>query len=198
LGAKPLASVAAFDIQKLYRELLDGDLSGTNNPLSHAVLRSALKQAVHWKLLLVNPADLVRSAEGKQDAASESLPSASQGTYDCHYWVIQYEALFRACHDNRMTQRIPRVNLGGRRSGAGVRSAFRDSRNVTRADAVCGYQTGAQSTLVKFQVWVIALLEKHKQRIEISGESDRAHDPVFSAKRGGPMSRIVFRFPGYF
>jgi hypothetical protein len=40
--------------------------------------------------------------------------------------------------------------------------------------------------VVKFQAWVIALLEKHKPSIETSGESDRAHDLVFSAKRGGP------------
>lgn len=59
LGSKPLASVAAFDIQKLYRELLDGGLSARTIRYAHAVLRSALKQAVHWRLLLVNPADLV-------------------------------------------------------------------------------------------------------------------------------------------
>ena len=59
LGAKALATVAAFDMQMLYRELLDRGLSARSIRYTHAVLRSALKQAVSWKLILENPADLV-------------------------------------------------------------------------------------------------------------------------------------------
>jgi site-specific recombinase XerD len=59
LGVKPLVSVQAFDIQSLYRELLDRGLSARSIRYTHAVLRSALKQAVRWKLLLANSAELV-------------------------------------------------------------------------------------------------------------------------------------------
>ncbi len=59
LGAKVLATVSAFDIQALYRELLNRSLSARSIRYTHAVLRSALKQAVRWKLILANPADLV-------------------------------------------------------------------------------------------------------------------------------------------
>jgi site-specific recombinase XerD len=59
VGAKALATVSAFDIQALYRELLDRNLSARSIRYTHAVLRSALKQAVRWNLILANPAGLV-------------------------------------------------------------------------------------------------------------------------------------------
>src|SRR5260370_33448049 len=59
LGIKGLPTVSAFDIQMLYRELLDRSLSARSTRYTHAVLRSALKQAVRWNLILANPADLV-------------------------------------------------------------------------------------------------------------------------------------------
>lgn len=59
LGTKTLSTVSAFDIQTLYRELLNRSLSARSIRYTHAVLRSALKQAVRWSLILANPADLV-------------------------------------------------------------------------------------------------------------------------------------------
>ena len=59
LGTKALAHVSAFDIQTLYRELLNRSLSARSIRYTHAVLRSAFKQAVRWNLILANPADLV-------------------------------------------------------------------------------------------------------------------------------------------
>ena len=59
LGPKTLASISAFDIQTLYQDLLVRSLSARSIRYTHAVLRSALKQAVRWNLILSNPADSV-------------------------------------------------------------------------------------------------------------------------------------------
>jgi hypothetical protein len=59
LGGKNLATVSAFDIQALYRKLLNESLSPRLIRYTRAVLRSALEQAVRWNLILANPADLV-------------------------------------------------------------------------------------------------------------------------------------------
>jgi hypothetical protein len=59
LGAKLLAAVSGLDIQVLYRDLLANNLSTRSIRYTHAVLRSALKQAVRWNLILANPADIV-------------------------------------------------------------------------------------------------------------------------------------------
>ena len=59
LGPKALASISAFDIQTLYRDLLVQSLSARSIRYTHAVLRSALKHAMGWNLILSNPADSV-------------------------------------------------------------------------------------------------------------------------------------------
>src|SRR5208282_4850295 len=59
LGRKPLASISAFDIQTLYGDLLARSLSARSVRYTHAVLRSALKQATRWNLILSNPAESV-------------------------------------------------------------------------------------------------------------------------------------------
>ena len=59
LGTRAMATVSAFDIQTLYGELLNRSLSARSIRYTHAVLRSALKQAVRWDLILANPADFV-------------------------------------------------------------------------------------------------------------------------------------------
>jgi integrase len=56
LGAKALASISALDIQTLYGDLLVRSLSARSIRYTHAVLRSALKQATRWNLILANPA----------------------------------------------------------------------------------------------------------------------------------------------
>jgi integrase len=51
--------VSGLDLQILYRDLLGGNLSARSIRYTHAVLRSALKQAVRWNLIMANPADVV-------------------------------------------------------------------------------------------------------------------------------------------
>jgi hypothetical protein len=48
-----------IDIQMLYGELLNRSLPARSIRHPHAVLRSALKQAVRCNLILANPADLL-------------------------------------------------------------------------------------------------------------------------------------------
>lgn len=55
-GSKALTAISALDIQMLYQEMLAGGLSAHSIRYTHAVLRSALKQAMRWNLILANPA----------------------------------------------------------------------------------------------------------------------------------------------
>jgi integrase len=59
LGTKTLPTISAFEIQTLYHELLVRSLSARSIRYAHAVLRSSLRQAVRWNLIVANPADLV-------------------------------------------------------------------------------------------------------------------------------------------
>jgi integrase len=57
LGSRPLGELSAAEIQPLYSELLKRELSARTIRYTHAVLFSALRQAVRWKMLLSNPAE---------------------------------------------------------------------------------------------------------------------------------------------
>jgi integrase len=58
LGLKRLCDIQAFEVQKLYNDMIKADYSPKTIKHAHNVLSSALKQAVKWKLLIQNPCDL--------------------------------------------------------------------------------------------------------------------------------------------
>lgn len=59
LGATKLANLRPADIQRVYRSMQERGLSPRVVRYTHAVLSSALKQAVKWEMLLRNPASVV-------------------------------------------------------------------------------------------------------------------------------------------
>jgi integrase len=59
LGGKRLSDLRPLHIQSLYTELQERGLSARTVRYTHAVLSSALKQAVKWLMLAQNPASLV-------------------------------------------------------------------------------------------------------------------------------------------
>jgi integrase len=59
LGGRKLSDLRPLHIQKLYAEMQERGLSARTVRYLHAVLSSALKQAVRWGMLSRNPAELV-------------------------------------------------------------------------------------------------------------------------------------------
>lgn len=59
IGHRPLAKIGPLDLQALYGELQNRKLSTRTVRYTHAVLRSALQQAVKWRLLSNNAAEAV-------------------------------------------------------------------------------------------------------------------------------------------
>ncbi len=73
LGNRKLSHLASADIQKLYTGMLERGLSARTVRYTHAVLSSALQQAVKWGLLSRNPAkavDLPRNTQREMTALS--------------------------------------------------------------------------------------------------------------------------------
>jgi integrase len=60
LGSKKLAGLRPLDIQALYSAMQERGLSARVVRYTHAVISSALKQAVRWGMLYRNPAELVQ------------------------------------------------------------------------------------------------------------------------------------------
>lgn len=67
LGSMTLAKITPPDIQSLYNSMKERGLSTRMVQYTHAVLRSALKQAVGWQLLGMNPADYTKRRKSEAD-----------------------------------------------------------------------------------------------------------------------------------
>lgn len=55
IGSKIMAVLSPLDIQDIYQQLIDRGLSARTIRYTHAILRSALRQAVRWHLLVSDP-----------------------------------------------------------------------------------------------------------------------------------------------
>lgn len=60
LGERVLATIHPLDLQTTHQQMIERGLSARTVRYTHAVLRSAMRQALQWRLLLENPADGVK------------------------------------------------------------------------------------------------------------------------------------------
>jgi len=73
LGTRPLGSITQFDIQCVYAKMLERGLSGRTVEYTNAVLQSAFRQAVRWRMLAEDPClgvDLPRVKRTEMQALS--------------------------------------------------------------------------------------------------------------------------------
>src|SRR4029077_3812110 len=57
LGKRVLAALRSLDLQAMYQHMTDRGLSARTIRYAHVLIKSAMQQAVRWRLLLENPAD---------------------------------------------------------------------------------------------------------------------------------------------
>jgi integrase len=60
LGDRVLAGLRPLDLQTMYQQMTERGLSARTVRYAHVVVKSAMQQAVRWRLLLENPADGLR------------------------------------------------------------------------------------------------------------------------------------------
>jgi integrase len=89
LGSRPVSKIEPLEIQGLYADMQERSLSARTVRFTHAVLRSALHQAVKWRLIPQNPAesvDLPKQAKGEiqvlnPQQARDFLKEAAEDRY---------------------------------------------------------------------------------------------------------------------
>jgi len=57
LGGRILSAVTPLDVHEAYQKMIDRGLSSRTVRYTHSVLRSAMRQAIRWRLLLQDPTD---------------------------------------------------------------------------------------------------------------------------------------------
>jgi integrase len=57
LGGRILSAITPLDVQDAYQKMIDRGLSARTVRYTHSVFRSAMRQAIRWRLLLQDPTD---------------------------------------------------------------------------------------------------------------------------------------------
>jgi integrase len=188
LGAKALANVFALDIQALYRELLDRHLSARSIRYTHAVLRSALKQAVRWNLVLANPADAV------------DLPRRHRSIVAVMS-LQQTRTFVKAIAGHAYEGLLALALTTGMRPSEYLALTWNDidlDRGTVSVSLSLEWRKGGwqfddtkrprSRRVVKLQAWVVSVLREHRAK----GQQGSGDDLVFHAKRGGPIRESYF------
>jgi integrase len=188
LGTRALPTLSAFDIQTLYGELCDRNLSARSIRYTHAVLRSSLKQAVRWNLILANPADLVDLP--RQDRRPASVFSVEQArTFVKAIAGHPYETLFALAMTTGMRpSEYLALTWNDLNLNVGTISISRTLEWRKGGWQFADTKRPLSRRVVKLQAWVLALLKAH------FSEDQRgcAGDLVFRAKRRGPIRESRF------
>jgi len=189
VGAKIMAVLSPLDIQGAYQQMLDRGLSARTIRYAHAVLRSALRQAIRWQLLLNDPTQGVQLPRQQNremcvlatDQARAFLRIAVPTTYGPAFAMApttgmrasEYLAL---CwqdvdwdHGTVSVVRILQRNEGQWR--------FAETKRVR------------SRRVVELQTWLLNLLKKMRREATGEGEFDRpSPDLIFTTPRGEPIN----------
>src|SRR5260370_42044092 len=95
IGPRIMAGLSPLEIQSAYQNMIDRRLSSRTVYYAHAVLRSAMRQAIRWQLLLNDPTQGVQlpRQQGKEmrvlttEQARTFLRIASQTPQTCIFAV---------------------------------------------------------------------------------------------------------------
>jgi integrase len=192
LGENTLATISAFDIQMVYRDLFAASLSARSIRYTHAVLRSALKQAVRWNLILANPADLVDLPRlNRRRVGVLSVEHAR--TFIKAISGHMYEALFALAMTTGMRpSEYLALTWNDLDLDGGTVSISRTLEWRKGGWQFADTKRPRSRRLVKLQGWVVALMREEKSK----HQDECGIDLVFRAKRRGPIreSRFVQRY----
>jgi integrase len=190
LGARPLGELLAAEIQALCSELLNRNLSARTIRYTHAVLFSALRQAVRWKLLLANPAedvDLPRQPRRRftvfdVEQAKQFIAAISRHEYEALF-VLATTTGMRPSEYLALTW--PDFDL--------ERGTVSVSKTLERRKGGWHFEDTKRERsrrMVKLQNWVVALLHKLEEGSKTT--ETRTGGLVFTSHRGGPIQGTKF------
>lgn len=206
IGKLPLAKITPLHIQKLYTRMQDASvgkraLTPRTVRYTHAILRSALQQAVKWGFLPQNPADAVELPRRKQRemralSADETRRFLAEVADDEHYGTMFLLAV--------TTGLRPSEYLGLRWGDINWKKGTLAVRRTVVHKKGGGWQfedtkRARSRRTVKLQRTLLRALQEHGDRQAFqrkkTGEEWQEHDLVFSTAKGTPFEeRNVVRY----
>ena len=188
LGDRVLASMRPMEIQTTYQRMIERRLSPRTVRYTHAVLRSALRQALRWRLLLENPVDGVR------------IPQQLRGEMRS-LTVEQAQAFLKAALATPYGPVLAVALTTGMRPSEYLAMKWQDLdwtrqtvsvvRSVRRLDGKWCFSDTKRSRSrrpIRLQSWIVTLLRDLQTKANAQGLYSEAHDLVFTTASGQPIS----------
>lgn len=187
LGERVLAAMRPLDLQTTYQQMIERGLSARSVRYTHVVLRSAMRQAVQWRLLLENPADVLR------------LPQQPKGETRVLTWE-QARIFLRSALATPYGPVLAIALTTGMRPSEYLGLKWRDVdwtrqtvsvvRSLRRLNGRWFFSDTKRSRsrrLIKLQSWIVALLQDLRPTTPTNSCSE-AVDLIFRTVSGYPIN----------
>ena len=188
LGDRVLASMLPMDIQTTYQGMIERGLSPRTVRYTHAVLRSALRQALQWRLLLENPVDGVK------------IPQQLRGEMRS-LTVEQAQAFLRAALATPLGPVLAVALTSGMRPSEYLALKWQDIdwtrqtvsvvRSIQRVNGEWCFSDTKRSRSrrpIKLQSWIVALLRNLQTKASVQDLYPEDNDLVFRTQSGQPIN----------
>jgi len=188
LGETVLAAMRPLDLQMAYQQMMERGLSARTIRYTHAVLRSAMRQALQWRLLLENPADGVKVPQQPRNEM-QALTVEQARTLLKIALTTPYGPVLAVALTTGMR---PSEYLGlkwqdidwGRQTISVVRSIRRLNGRWCFSDT----KRARSRRPIRLQTWIVALLRQQRTVTSKISSCPEAVDLVFRTSCGEPIN----------
>jgi integrase len=195
LGTRLIGTIGQMDMQGLYAQLFTRGLSARTIEYTNAVLESAFRQAVRWRMLAEDPCagvDLPRVKRKEMEALSvEECRRFLSFAKESEWYALFALALTTGMRPSEYLA-LKWSDIDWKRGAVSV------SRTIQVAGSAWAFgdtKRKRSRRVVKLQSFVLAALHalREKQRAEGEGNCSPANDLIFVTKTGMPLKQRVVK-----
>jgi len=197
LGERILSTITPLDVQAACQQMVDRGLSSRTVRYTHSVLRSAMRQAMRWRLLLQDPtegAQLPRLGRREMRVLSaEQSRIFLQAAQKTHYGSVFAVALTTGMRPSEYLA-LKWSDIDWERGTVGV---VRTLEKVKGSWRFADTKRDRSRRAIKLQEWVLEALRRlHAGRQRSECDMPEAADLVFTTPTGRPIhsDKLAKRF----
>jgi integrase len=188
LGEGVLVATRPLDLQTVYQQMMERGLSARTIRYTHVVLRSALQQAVQWRLLLENPADGVKvpqQARNEMQALTvEQARTLLKTALTTPYGRVLAVALTTGMHPSEyLALKWQDIDWGRQ-----TISVLRSIRRLHGRWCFCDTKRNRSRRPIKLQSWIVPLMRELRTETISLGSCPESIDLVFRTPSGQPVN----------
>jgi integrase len=188
LGERVLAAMRPMDVQTTYQKMIERGLSARTVGYTHAVLRSAIRQALQWRLLLENSVDGVKIPQQPR-GEMRSLTVEQARTFLKAALATPHGPVLALALTTGMR---PSEYLGLKWQDIDwARQTVSVVRSVRRLDGrwcFCDTKRSRSRRPIKLQHWIVTLLRDLQTKASAHDLCPEVHDLVFRTPSGQPIN----------